>query len=83
MSDFFTATKATKETSAPSVVDNIFSGMMNIGNLISKGISFQFGPGSMNVKPIDYGLTGLQATYTLNKADKMDPTIKFWLKAKW
>lgn len=75
--------QTTAPTSEPSTVDNIFNGMMKIGNLISKGISFQFGPGDMSIKPMDFGLSGVKATYTLDKANPMDPNVSFWLKAKW
>lgn len=80
MSDLFT--QSPKKTEA-SPIDNIFQGMLSLGNAIQRGIEWRWGNGTANVKPLDYGFTGAQFTYKWDKGLPTDPNISFFLKLKW
>ena len=80
MSDLFSETQRPKNTNP---IDGIFEGMLSFGTMIQRGISWKWGNGTAGVKPLDFGLTGIQFNYKWNKDQPTDPTVRFFLNFKW
>lgn len=69
---------------APTGAEAVIAGINDIGAAISRGIDFSMPSGDVfNLKPLNYGLDGVQATYSLRQKNPMDTKVKFWLKVKW